>query len=107
MTFSKKLSRVSDGFGILVWRVISSVQNLTTVVQTVRRKLHTILNNICTVLTLTGIELRTPKSPYILSVMLTFPLQHRGIHKLYAAAKSWNAILSRELKSLTFRDIDS
>jgi hypothetical protein len=28
MTFSKKLTRVSDGFGILVWRVISSAHNL-------------------------------------------------------------------------------
>jgi hypothetical protein len=71
MTFSKKLPRVSDGFGILVWRVISSAHNLLTVDQTVRRKLHTTLNNICTVLTLTGIELRTQKSPYIQSVMLS------------------------------------
>ncbi len=78
MTFSKKLPRVSDGFGILVWRVISPAHNLITVLQTVTRKLHTTLNNICTVLTLTGIELRTPKNPYIQSVMLTFPLHHRG-----------------------------
>jgi hypothetical protein len=47
---SKKLPRVSDGFGILVWRVISSAHNLITVVQTVRRKLHKTLNNICTIL---------------------------------------------------------
>jgi hypothetical protein len=40
-----------------VWRVISSAHNLITVVQKVRRKLHTTLNNICMVLTLTGIEL--------------------------------------------------
>jgi hypothetical protein len=38
MTFLKKLSRVSDGFGVLMWRVISSAHNLITVVQTVRRK---------------------------------------------------------------------
>ncbi len=76
-TFSKKVPRVSDGFGILVWWVISSAHNLT-VVQTVRSKLHTTLNNICTVLTLTGIELGTPKSLNIQSVMLTFPLHHRG-----------------------------
>jgi hypothetical protein len=74
MTFSKKLLRVSDGFGILIWRVISSAHNLITVVHTSRINLHTTLNNICTVLTLTGIELGTPKSLYIQSVMSTFPL---------------------------------
>jgi hypothetical protein len=44
------------GVGFLMWRVISSAHNLG-VIQTVRRKLHTTLNNICTVLTLTRIEL--------------------------------------------------
>jgi hypothetical protein len=48
-----------------VWRVISSAPNLITVIETVRRKLHTTLNNIFTVLTLAGIELENPKSPYI------------------------------------------
>ncbi len=46
-----------------MWRVISSAHNLT-----VRRKLHTTLNNICTVLTLSRIELGTPKSLNIQSV---------------------------------------
>jgi hypothetical protein len=64
----------------LMWRVISSAHNLI-VVQTVHtRKLHTTLNNICTVLTLTGIELGTPKSLNIQSVMSTFPLYQRGTH---------------------------
>ncbi len=52
---------------LMMWRVISSAYNLITVVQTVRRKLHTTLNNICTVLTLTRIELRKPKSLIIQS----------------------------------------
>ncbi len=55
-----------------------SAQHNHTVVQTVRRKLHTTLNNIFTVLTLSRIEIGTPKSPYIQSVMLTLPLHHRG-----------------------------
>jgi hypothetical protein len=67
---------VSSHPTILKNEVISSAHNLITVVQTVRRKLHTTLNNIWTVLKLTGIELRTLKSPYIQSVMLTFPLYH-------------------------------
>jgi hypothetical protein len=61
----------------LMWRVISSAHNFA-VVQTVRKKLHITLNNICTVLTLTGIELGTPKSLNIKSVMSTFPLYQRG-----------------------------
>jgi hypothetical protein len=32
MTFSGKLSRVSNGFGILMWQVISSAHNLKTIV---------------------------------------------------------------------------
>jgi hypothetical protein len=44
--------------------------NLITVFQTV--------NNICTVLFVLRVVLRTLKSPYIQSVMLTFPLHHRG-----------------------------
>jgi hypothetical protein len=48
------------GFGIWMWRVISSAPNLA-VVETVRRKIQTTLNNICTVLTLTGIGTRDPK----------------------------------------------
>ncbi len=62
---------------ILKWRVIISAHNLA-VVQTMRRKLHITLNNIFTVLTLTGIEIRTPKSLNIQSVMSTFPLYQRG-----------------------------
>jgi hypothetical protein len=99
---SKKLPRVSDGFGMLMWRVISSAHNLA-VVQTVRRKLHTTLNNICTVLTLTGIELRTSKNPYIQSVMLTFPLHHRGQPKetkIFTKVYTWepNFIEKKKLK---------
>ncbi len=89
MTFSKKLPRVSDGFRVLVWWVHSSAYNLTTVVQTVRRKLHTTLNNICTVLTLTGIELGTLKSPYIQSVMLTFVLYHRSTQTFLESKNQW------------------
>jgi hypothetical protein len=73
MTSRRNFPEFQMGLG-----VISSAHNLITVVHTVRRKLHTTLNNICTVLTLTRIELRTPKSPYIQSVMPTFPLYHRG-----------------------------
>jgi hypothetical protein len=62
-------------------RVISSVHSLMTVVQTVRRILHTTLNNICTVLILSGIELGTLKSLNIQNVMLTFPMYHRGTKK--------------------------
>ncbi len=71
-----KLPRVSEGCGILMWRLISSTHNLG-VIQTVRRKLHTTLNNICTVLTLTWIELGTPKSLNIQSVISTFQLYQR------------------------------
>jgi hypothetical protein len=74
MTFSKKLPRVSDGFGFLMWRVISSAQNLIKVVQTVRRKLRTSLINICTILTLTGIELGTPKSQHSICDVNVFTL---------------------------------
>jgi hypothetical protein len=79
MTFSKKLPRVSNGFEILVWRVISSAHNLT-VVQTVRSQLHTILNNICTVLTLSRIELGTPKSlnQGVLVIVLVYIFKKKG-----------------------------
>ncbi len=43
-----------------------------------KRKLHTTLNNICTVLTLSRIELGTPKSLNIQSEMSTFPPYQRG-----------------------------
>ncbi len=65
------------GFWDLMWLVISSAHNLT-VIQTVRRKLHTTLNNICTVLTSTWIEPELPESLNIQFVMSTFPLYQRG-----------------------------
>jgi hypothetical protein len=62
----------------LMWLVISSAHNLITVIQTVRRKLHTTLNNICTVLTSTRIEPELSESLNIQFVMSTFPLYQRG-----------------------------
>jgi hypothetical protein len=59
----------------LKWLVISSAHNLITVIQTVRRKLHTTLNNICTVLTSTRIEPELSESLNIQFVMSTFPLK--------------------------------
>jgi hypothetical protein len=61
----------------LMWLVISSAHNLITVVQTVKRKLHTTLNNICMVLTSTRIEPELSESLNIQFVMSTFPLYQR------------------------------
>jgi hypothetical protein len=80
MTFSKKLSRVSNGFEILMWREISTAHNLITVVQTVRKTSHNIEQH------LYGFdinwertqELKTLRSPYTQSVMSTLPLYQRG-----------------------------
>ncbi len=88
MTFSKKLPRVSKWVWDLMWLVISSAHNLITVVQTVRRKLPTTLNNISTFLTSTRIE------PELTSqkVMSTFPLYQRGSQKknyMFDLNSSW------------------
>jgi hypothetical protein len=70
--------------GLGFWCGEWSAQRTTyiTVFQTVRRKLHTTLKNICTVLILAGIEHRTPKSFNIQSVASTFPLYQRDSRRI-------------------------
>ncbi len=79
----------------LMWLVISSAHNLITVIQTVRRKLHTTLNNICMVLTLTGIELELSESQYSICDVSTAPTRF---------SKVFSDLLFRILKvSIKFR----
>ncbi len=100
MTFSKKVPRVSDGFGILMWRVNSSAHNLT-VIQTARRKLDTILNNICTVLTLKRIEHRNlePKHSICDVNVSTVPTRFPIIEKYQNSCKEQDYIYQ---KSVTY-----
>jgi hypothetical protein len=57
----------------LMWLVISSAHNLT-VIQTVRRKLHTTLNNICTVLTsIRDVNVSTVPTRFSISRLLVDP----------------------------------